>query len=299
MTLQPFRGSFCALATPFRDDADATIDNIAFSRLVDWQIDQGTRGLIVAGSTGEAAALDNAEFVALAALASARVAKRVPLGAGTGQPSTRRTIAMNRLAADAGVDFALVVTPPYVRPTQEGLYRHYCEVADNGDIPLMLYNVPARTGCDLLPETVARLANHERIIGIKEARPEVERMHQLLALQHDGFTIFSGDDGSCATAVAAGAAGVISVSANVAPGAMDRLITAAARQMHGWQALDAELQPLHQLMGLEPNPTPAKWCLSRLGFGSDGMRLPLLALSTAYHSQALAVLDSLESGPPP
>lgn len=290
-------GSFCALATPFVDNDDSAIDGAAFERLIDYQIAGGTRGMVIAGSTGEAAALDDEEFCQLVSTAVARIAGRAFAGAGTGQQSTRKTIAMSRRAADCGVDFVLVVTPPYVRPTQEGLYRHFMDVADHAGVPVMLYNVPARTGCDLLPDTVARLAGHGNIIGIKEARPEAQRIAPLLALKTPAFAVFSGDDGSCADSIRNGADGVISVSANVAPAAMQQLVSAALAGSRDMDERDAALQPLHHLLGVESNPIPVKWCLSQLGIASSRMRLPLLSLGTKYHAQATAVLESLQLTP--
>lgn len=293
MLASSLNGSFCALATPFLNDDDAGIDFAAFGKLIDHQIAGGTRGVVIAGSTGEAAALDDEEFSALVRHGVAHVARRAVVAAGTGQQSTRRTLAMSRRAAAEGVDFVLVVTPPYVRPTQEGLYRHFSEVADRAGIPVMLYNVPTRTGCDLLPETVARLVDHEQIIGIKEARPDAERMDRLLALQRPGFAVFSGDDATCAAAISRGAAGVISVSANVAPAAMQQLVAAASAGSAEVEKLDAALQELHAVMGLESNPIPVKWCLAQLGIGSPRMRLPLLPLATPYHARATNVIESL------
>lgn len=286
-------GSICALATPFRiQDGGLPLDLDAFGRLIDYQIQGGTRALVAAGSTGEAAMLDAAEFTDLLAFAIAQSARRVPVLAGTGQQSTRGTIEQTRRAAGAGVDAALVVTPPYVRPTQEGLYRHFVEVAEHGGLPVVLYNVPGRTGCDLLPETVERLAAHERIVGIKEARAEPERMTRLLALRPaQGFAVLSGDDPTCARAMLAGADGVVSVAANVAPAALQALAKACAEGRHDHaRALDADLADLYTLLGVEPNPIPVKWCLARLGLGSADPRLPLVRLSTVHHPQADRVL---------
>lgn len=287
-------GSICALATPFRASDDA-LDLDAFRRLVGFQIRSGTRGLVVAGSTGEGAALDATEFTTLVEVARREITDRVPLLAGSGMQSTRKTIEQTRLAAAAGADMALVVTPAYVRPTQEGLYRHFSEVADKGGLPIMLYNVPSRTACDLLPETVARLCAHPAIIGIKEARADEARMRDLLAFASATFAVFSGDDPTCARATLAGAAGVISVAANIAPAAMQDLCARAAEgDAEGARRLDLHLHELFALLALEPNPIPVKWCLQRLGFGADHLRLPLLPLSAGYHAQAECVLG--ESG---
>ena len=287
-------GSICALATPFRASDDA-LDLDAFRRLVGFQIRSGTRGLVVAGSTGEGAALDATEFTTLVEVARREITDRVPLLAGSGMQSTRKTIEQTRLAAAAGADMALVVTPAYVRPTQEGLYRHFSEVADKGGLPIMLYNVPSRTACDWLPETVARLCAHPAIIGIKEAGADEARMRDLLAFASATFAVFSGDDPTCARAILAGAAGVISVAANIAPAAMQDLCARAAEgDAEGARRLDLHLHELFALLALEPNPIPVKWCLQRLGFGADHLRLPLLPLSAGYHAQAERVLG--ESG---
>jgi len=288
----PLTGSICAIATPFRSCDDA-LDLAAFERLVDHQLDNGTRALVVAGSTGEAAALDEAEFEALLTTAVRRVAGRVPTLAGTGLSGTRRTIAQTQRARAAGIDFALVVAPPYVRPTQEGMIHHFSEVADRGGLPVVLYNVPTRTACDLLPETVARLATHGNIIGIKEAVADEARMSALLPLRSSNFAVLSGDDGTAARAIRAGADGVISVAANVDPARMSRLCEAAACRAPTSDALDRELQPLFALLGCEPNPIPLKWCLSRLGYGEPHLRLPLLKLTESHHADAETVLAAL------
>jgi 4-hydroxy-tetrahydrodipicolinate synthase len=286
-------GSICALATPFggRDEA---LDLDACARLIDYQLAGGTRAIVMAGSTGEAAALDEREFSTLLEFAVARIARRVPVLAGTGLSATRKTVAQTQRARAAGVDFALVVAPAYVRATQEGMYRHFCEVADHGGLPLVLYNVPSRTSCDLLPETVARLAAHGNIVGIKEARAEPERMQALLELASDRFRVLSGDDPTAMRAMLAGAAGVISVAANVAPSAFSALCErSAAGDADAAQTIDRQLKPLYDLLGVEPNPTPVKWCLAQLGLGTAQLRLPLVPLSPTHHAKGREVLVRL------
>lgn len=285
-------GSICALATPFLATS-AALDLHAFGLLIDHQLAGSTRALVVAGSTGEGAALDTDEFVALLEFALKRVDGRVPVLAGTGQQSTHKTIAQTRLAASAGADAALVVTPAYVRPTQEGLYRHFSEVAESGGLPVVLYNVPTRSACDLVPATVARLCTHPSIIGIKEAVPAFERIEALLALQSSGFVVLSGDDPSAARSIAAGAAGVISVAANVAPSLMQALAERAVQSEIAADPLAQRLEPLFDLLGGEPNPIPLKWCLHRMGFGSAELRLPLTSLSTDLRTRADGILASL------
>ncbi len=273
---------------------DDSIDFDAFGRLIDYQLDNGTRALVVAGSTGEAATLDDAEFTALVEFAVARAAGRVPVLAGTGQSGTAKTVVQTRRARDAGADAALVAVPPYVRPTQAGLLRHFTEVAEQGGLPVVLYNVPTRTASDLLPDTVAQLAPHGNIIGIKEAVPDPQRMQALLALKSDGFRILSGDDPTAARAMLAGADGVISVAANVAPRAFaDMCAASLAGDPAGSAGLDARLQPLYDALGCEPNPIPLKWCLAQLGLGEAHLRLPLVALSASRHAAAGDALNGL------
>jgi 4-hydroxy-tetrahydrodipicolinate synthase len=286
-------GSICALATPFggRDDA---LDLDACGRLIDYQLAGGTRAIVMAGSTGEAATLDEREYSTLLEFAVARVAGRVPVLAGSGLSGTRKTTAQTQRARAAGVDLALVVAPPYVRPTQDGLYRHFCEVADGGGLPVVLYNVPSRTSCDLLPETVARLVSHGNIVGIKEARAEPERMQALLGFASDHFSVLSGDDPTAMRAMLAGAAGVISVAANAAPAEFAALCDrCAAHDVAAAQSIDLRLQPLYEFLGVEPNPIPAKWCLAQLGLGTPQLRLPLLTLSAAHHAKGRDVLVRL------
>ena len=214
-------GSITALATPFTVDGDLDLD--AWRRLLAQQLEGGTQGIVVAGSTGEAAALSDEEYDTLLAAAVQFVAGRIPVLAGTGQMNTAKTIAQTRRAAALGADFALVVTPPYVRPPQAGLIAHFRAVADEGGLPVVLYNVLGRTGCDLLPETVAELVAHPRIVGIKEASSEPARLSALLALRRDDFVILSGDDGTACRAMLAGADGLISVGSNALPAAFRRL----------------------------------------------------------------------------
>ncbi|RYZ75103.1 MAG: 4-hydroxy-tetrahydrodipicolinate synthase [Lysobacteraceae bacterium] len=277
-------GSITALATPFTAVGELDLD--AWQRLLRQQLDGGTQGIVVAGSTGEAAALTDDEYELLIRTAVAAVAGRIPVLAGTGQMNTARTIAQTRRAAEAGAGLALVVTPPYVRPTQAGLVAHYRAVADQGGLPVVLYNVPGRTGCDLLPETVAALVDHPGIVGIKEARPEPERMAALLALRSDGFAILSGDDPTASRAMLAGADGLVSVGSNALPRAFRRLCDLSRGQQGEAAARhDALLQPFHEFHGVESNPIPVKALLQRMGFGA-GLRLPLLPLSAAHAGQA-------------
>ncbi len=279
-SLPRIHGSITALATPFTPEGAVDFD--AWERLLDLQLAGGTEALVVAGSTGEAAALDAAEYDELLRRAVARVAGRVPVLAGTGLSNTAMTIAQTRRAAELGADAALVVTPPYVRPTQAGLVAHYRAVAAEGGLPVMLYNVPGRTGCDMLPETVALLAGEPGVIGIKEAVNTPERMQALLALKSPAFVVLSGDDPTACRAMLAGADGVVSVASNVLPTAFRRLCDLArAGDAEAATAHDDALRPLVDFIGCEPNPIPVKALLRRFGIG-DGLRLPLLPLSAEH-----------------
>lgn len=271
------RGSICALATPFTPDGALDLD--AFGRLLDYQLGAGTQAVVVAGSTGEAHMLDHDEFERLLTFAVGRVAGRVPVIAGTGEAGTAKTVALTRRAAELGANAALVVTPYYVRPTQEGLFRHFTDVAELGGLPVILYNVPSRTGCDLLPETVARLREHPRIVGIKEARSDSDRIAALAELARADFVYLSGDDGTAAQAMLAGAVGTISVVANLVPGLFRELCDAATSgDTVASERIHQRLAPLVEALNGAPNPIAVKSGLPLLGLGSAVPRLPLIEL---------------------
>lgn len=289
-------GSITALATPFAASGELDLD--AWARLVGQQLDAGTAGLVVAGSTGEAAALSEAEYATLLRAAVAQAGGRVPVLAGTGQSNTAKTIAQTRIARDLGADAALVVTPPYVRPTQDGLVAHYRAVADQGGLPVVLYNVPGRTGVDMQPDTVAQLCRHPGIVALKEARGDEARWQALYPLAGADFALLSGDDPTFLGAMRGGAAGVISVASNVVPRAFARICALAASGQGAPAAtLDARLQELYDFLGVEPNPIPVKALLARAGIG-HGLRLPLLPLSAPHQARAealAAVVRAIES----
>lgn len=270
-------GSICALATPFR--AGGELDLEAFGRLIDQQIEGGTQALVVAGSTGEAHFLEADEFDRLLAFAVERVGGRVPVIAGTGEAGTAKTVHLTRKAASIGADAALVVTPYYVRPTQAGLVRHFTTVAEQGELPVILYNVPSRTACDMLPDTVAQLRDHERIVGLKEAVADPERIRAIGELAREDFVYLSGDDDSACEAMLSGAAGTISVVVNVVPALFRAMCDAATT---GDQAVAREhaqsLAPLLEALACAPNPIPVKAGLAMLGIGDGSLRLPLQAL---------------------
>lgn len=286
-------GSICALATPF--DADGKLDLDSFTRLIDIQIAGGTQAVVVAGSTGEAHALSADEFDALVEHATRHIAGRIPVLAGTGGANTAKTLHTSRRAQQLGADALLVVTPYYVRPPQQGLLEHYRQIADAVDLPVVLYNVPGRTGCDLLPETVATLAVHPNIVAIKESVADPQRMADLLALRNTGFRVLSGDDGTAVHSLLAGADGVVSVANNLVPRLFRALCDAARSGLRDEAvARDGALQPLFDVLGVESNPIPLKWGLSLLGLGSGRPRLPLTELSPAHRERLRNLLMKLQ-----
>lgn len=287
-------GSITALATPFTTHGDLDLE--AWRASLERQLRAGTQGLVVAGSTGEAAMLTLDEFVQLTSCAVELVAGRVPVLAGAGLSGTEKTIAQCRQAQAAGVDAVLVAAPAYVRPTQEGLRSHFEAVAEALEIPVVLYNVPSRTAVDLLPGTVAALAVHPRIVGIKEAVPDPARMTALLALRGPDFVVLSGDDGSACEAMLAGAAGVVSVASNAAPASFRRLCDwARGGQAVAARELDETLRPLYRFLALEPNPTPIKAILAELGRCRNRLRLPLLPLSSRLAPELATSIETIRN----
>ncbi len=273
-----FKGSIPALVTPMSDDG--TIDLEGWERLLDFHLAVGTDGVVVGGTTGESPCLSEAELVTLLRQAKRQLAGRIPVIAGSGVNCTRRSVELSRAAESAGADALLVVTPYYNKPTQEGLYRHFTAIADAVGVPLILYNVPGRTACDMQPETVARLARHPRIVAIKEATGDLARGEAISSLCGPDFVLLSGDDPTAAALIRIGAVGVISVTANVAARAMHELCMAGLEGRHDEAAeLNRKLMPLHRALFLESNPIPVKWAVHRLGLIGEGIRLPLTPLS--------------------
>jgi 4-hydroxy-tetrahydrodipicolinate synthase len=282
-------GSITALATPF--SANGALDLPAWTRLLEKQVAAGTAAVVVAGSTGEAAALEDAEYDTLLSEAVRIAAGRIGVIAGTGLSNTAKTVAQTRRASALGAQAALVVTPPYVRPTQAGLIAHYRAVADHGGLPVLLYNVPGRTGVDLQPETVAALVEHPAIVGLKEAVADPARWTALAPLASPSFALLSGDDPSLLMAMRHGAAGVVSVASNLVPASFARITAdAAAGRWEAAQARDATLAPLYDFLGAAPNPIPLKALLKAQGLGAD-LRLPLLPLEAPLADRVGAMLD--------
>lgn len=277
-----FQNSMVAIVTPMH--SDGSVDKNSLNDLIEWHIDSKTDGIIIVGSTGEAATLTDDEQIEVITGVVKRVNKRIPVIAGTGSCSTQHTLDLTLAAKKVGVDGCLIVTPYYNRPTQNGLYEHYKFVAEKAGLPILLYNVPGRTGCDLLPETVARLAKIPNIVGIKEATGKIERATEILDRCGNDFTVVSGDDLTSLELMFNGAHGVISVTANVAPGKMHEMCKAARNGNKTLaEKINNELLLLHKNLFLEPNPIPVKWALNEIGKIPDGIRLPLLPLDAKFH----------------
>ena len=286
-----FKGSIPALVTPMRDDGRVDFD--AWDTLLDFHLREGTDGVVVGGTTGESPVLDRAELEELVRRARRRVAGRMPVIAGSGTNGTAKSIALSQAAEAAGADALLLVTPYYNKPTQEGLVRHFTAIADAVGIPVILYNVPGRTGCDMLAETVARLSQHPRIVGVKEATGDVTRGEAVFRQSRQGFLLLSGDDPTAADLIRIGACGVISVTANVAARAMHDLCVAGLAGRHDEaRAINERLMPLHKALFVESNPIPVKWAVSRLGLIGPGIRLPLTPLSESLHAKVEAAMRS-------
>lgn len=284
-----FRGSMVAIVTPMR--ADGTLDYEALARLVEFHIENGTDAIISVGTTGESATLDFEEHIRVVQRTVELVKGRIPVIAGTGANSTTEALHLTQRSMEAGADACLLVTPYYNKPTQEGLYRHYKLIADRVAIPQILYNVPGRTACDLKPETVERLADIPNIVGIKEAST-LERIQELVRRCGERLDVYSGDDGIAAEAILSGAKGVISVTANVAPGLMHEMSVAAlAGDRTQTEAVNGRLIELHKALFLESNPIPVKWAVHQLGLIPPGIRLPLTPLSEAFQPAVRAAMQ--------
>ena len=284
-----FRGSIVALVTPMAESGEVDFD--AFESLLEWHLAEGSDGVVVMGTTGESPTVTVAESEELIERAVRRLSGRIPVIAGTGTASTAVTVERTRAACEAGVDAVLVVTPYYNKPSQEGLFLHFQAVADASSVPVILYNVPSRTAVDLLPPTVARLAQHPQIVAIKEATGRLERAREILACCDDDFVLLSGDDATAREWIMAGARGVISVTGNVAPGPMHRMCEAALRDDDaGARALDETLAALHRDLFLEANPSPVKWALQYMGRTQAGIRLPLTRLAEVHQPVVAAAL---------
>ncbi len=271
-------GSIVALATPMEESG--AVDWPALEKLVEMHIEKGTDSIVAMGTTGESATLDTKEHLSVIAQIIKWVDGRIPVIAGTGANSTSEAIHLTQQAEKLGADAALLVTPYYNKPTQEGLYLHHKAIAENAKIPQILYNVPGRTAVDMLPETIARLADFENIVGVKEATGDLERGAEVIRLVGDRMAVYSGDDETAYALILAGAKGNISVTANVAPAQMHALCEAALRgDDEQAKSMNDALMPLHNAMFSESNPIPVKWALHEMGLMGPAIRLPLTPLS--------------------
>lgn len=288
-----FQGSIVALVTPMTSNGE--LDEEKIRTFIEFHIEQGTDAICVNGTTGEAPTLTKAERERLIKITVETVAKRVPVIAGTGTYNTAETVEETREAKKLGVDGCLIVTPYYNRPIQEGLFQHYQEIAKSVSIPIIMYNVPVRTGCDLLPETVLRLSKISNIIGLKESTGSLERSKKILEICGDSIDLFTGEDANSLAFILQGGKGAISVTANVAPKMMHDMCRAALnKDIAKAGTLNAKLMPLHKKLFLETNPIPVKWALHKLGLIQDGIRLPLTKLSPDHHESLKEAM--IESG---
>ena len=289
-----FQGSIVAIVSPMKSGLrpDTELDLKAMARLVEFHIEHNTDAIATVGTTGESATLSQTEHCELIRQVVTMVDKRIPVIAGTGANSTTEAIQLSRCAKDAGADACLLVSPYYNKPTQEGLFLHHKMVAEAVAIPQILYNVPGRTACDMLPETIARLAKIPNIVGVKEATGAVERVKQLRALCGDDFMLVSGDDASACEFMLQGGDGVISVTANLAPAAMhDLCVQALGGNRAAAEEIDSHLLGLHNALFLEANPIPVKWALHRMGLIEGGLRLPMTCLSEQHQAAVEAAMQ--------
>ncbi len=287
-----FQGSIVALVTPMH--SEGAVDFQRLQDLLDWHIQKKTDALVILGTTGESATLNTAEQCEIIKVVLTQVRGRLPVIVGTGTHCTQTSLERTRLAKELGADACLLVTPYYNRPTQEGLYQHYYRIAHQVAIPQILYNIPKRTGCDLMPDTVMRLANLPNIIGIKEGQRD--RAEEIIQRCGKHFSVFSGDDDTALAIMRIGGKGVISVAANVIPDRMKKLSDLILQgNFSAAEKLDQQLKPVYQQLMIETNPIPVKWILSQLGLIASGIRLPLTELSQEHHEKMRTTVLSLTS----
>jgi len=282
-------GSIPAIATPMLEDG--SLDLPRLRAFIDWHISEGSNALVMVGTTGESPTVDVDEHCLIIQAAVEQAAGRVPVIAGTGANSTAEAIELAQFAQKVGATAHLSVVPYYNKPTQEGLYRHFKAVAEAVDLPMILYNVPGRTGCDMSNDTALRLAQVSGVIGIKDATGNVERGSDLIKRAPQDFAIYSGDDATALALILLGAHGTISVTANVAPRLMSEMCAAAlAGELRRAREINFRLLGLHRNLFLEANPIPVKWALARMGKMTDGLRLPLTPFATEYHDRLRTAL---------
>ena len=283
-------GSIVALVTPMHDDGRIDFESLA--SLVEWHITQGTDSIVAVGTTGESATLNVDEHCQVVQFIVDQVNQRIPVIAGTGANSTSEAIEWTQAAAESGADACLLVTPYYNKPTQKGLVAHHSAIAEAVNIPQILYNVPGRTACDMLPETVIELASVKNIVGIKEATGDIERARLLIESCPENFVVYSGDDAIACEMILIGARGNISVTANVAPALMHEMCQLAlSGKVEEARAVDEKVSALHKDLFLESNPIPVKWALNKMGLIGSGLRLPLVEFDQRFHDQLSRALQ--------
>ena len=296
--MQPLQGSFVALVTPML--ANGSLDFNALEALVEWHIESETNGIVSVGTTGESATVSVPEHLEIIKKTIDFVDGRVPVIAGTGGNSTQEAVELTQTAAELGADYALIVTPYYNKPNQEGLFQHFIKIADSVEIPQILYNVPSRTACDLRPDTVMRLASHQNIVGIKEALDSSERLSELIRISQSvadqkNFSVFSGDDPSFSSFMANGGDGVISVAANIVPKYISQICSLnLSDQFDHAEELNSILKNLYELLFIESNPIPVKWMLNKMGRIQPGIRLPLVPFNQVFHEKTINEMIKLK-----
>lgn len=294
--MQVLQGSLVALVTPMLPNGD--VDYICLENLIDWHIDQGTDGIVSVGTTGESATLNVKEHLDVIAFTVKHTNKRIPVIAGSGANSTREAIDLTKESKRLGADYALIVTPYYNKPNQNGLIAHYSAIADAVDIDQILYNVPSRTACDLLPSSVSVLSKHENIIGIKEAVDDESRIKKLVQISKNAdsnFSVFSGDDPTFMDSMLLGTHGVISVSANVSPKSHSEICFAVKNGDYEKAKILNDLNlNLYRLLFVESNPIPVKWVLYKMNLIKNAIRLPLMELDETFHEEILSEMIKLK-----
>ena len=296
--MQPLQGSFVALVSPMLENG--CLDFHALEALVEWHIESETNGIVSVGTTGESATVSVPEHLEIIKKTIDFVNGRVPVIAGTGGNSTQEAVELTQTAAELGADYALIVTPYYNKPNQEGLFQHFIKIADSVEIPQILYNVPSRTACDLRPDTVMRLASHQNIVGIKEALDSSERLSELIRISQSvadqkNFSVFSGDDPSFSSFMANGGDGVISVAANIVPKYISQICSLnLSDQFDHAEELNSILKNLYELLFIESNPIPVKWMLNKMGRIQPGIRLPLIPLNQIFHEKTINEMIKLK-----
>ena len=292
--MQVLQGSLVALVTPLNEDGSVDYDSL--KKLIDWHIDEGTNGIVSVGTTGESATLNVKEHLDVIDFTIKHVGKRIPVIAGTGANATNEAIELSQEAKLKGADYVLLVTPYYNKPNQNGLIKHYEEIASKVDIPQILYNVPSRTACDLKPSSVEILSKHQNIIGIKEAVDDFQRIRELINITQisDDFSVFSGDDPTFLESMSLGAHGVISVAANVTPRSISMICRNVLNsELNEANNLNDINKNLYKLLFVESNPIPVKWMLFKMGLIKNIIRLPLIQLDETFHDEVVSELNKL------